>query len=321
LLAAGCFVACGVPDVELVDELPGGSSSGGSGGAISGGASSGGTSAGNDSGEGGEPRGSAGERASGGDAANGGDGSDGGSAGAKGDAGSGGRAGSDRTGPGGDFPAASACDEASGAFCEQFPAAGPTYTWNLQPQQDLHSAGPGEALPSSPAYATTGFKQVAPSYELTGDVKLSFWVLFEQQTDQAFVSIGDANGPPWEFGMNGDHFRFHHGGVSSNVIAPTSDAKTLFAQTGVWTCVELTRVGSSLGARVVPFKKAAKTLPRIDGEPTSGEDDVWVNAVPEPDWDASFFFGNSGNSISLDDVMIGALDEPSVCDFYLEQSQ
>jgi hypothetical protein len=305
-------VACVVPDVDLVDQLPGGGSGGAASGAASGkggssGAASGTTSGkGGTDGEGGEPGPSGGTQSS--------------TGGAAGTAGNGGTAGMVAA-----FPQKSVCESGGDfAWCEPFPLDGPKNAWTDVTAMEHLLECQREQCPSPPGYLSTTFQPATPDLNLAPDLgaKVSFWARLEKQQDDVFVSF-ELNGPtPIKFGVEGDHFRWRYGTVPAETSAPSSDLNSPEATAGTWACIELVRAQSRLKARVVVYGQEAVQLPDVDFQPTAGEDDAWSDQFPGTafDFTGNFYFGQVGSSVAIDEITIGTVTSLSTCDYYLQQS-
>jgi hypothetical protein len=304
-LGGALVAACVVPNVELVDQLPGGGSAGknaaGSASRNAGGSETAGTPP---DGEGGEPMASGGEGPLGGAST----------------AGSAGTA-----GVGGPFPAISVCDTDGGfAWCEPFTDKGAVNTWNSPPL--VVACDTGDQCPSAPGYLQAQ-QEPSPDLDLNLELgaKVSFWARFEIQMDEVFINFYiNSDLRPVKFGVEGDHYRWRFGNnTDGERSAPSSPQKSPYATAGTWACIELVRSESALKARVVPFGKKAVELPVVDFEATAGEDDTWVPFYPAPSFDftGQFSFGQSGSeSVFIDEIAIGPLDSLSTCDHYLQSS-
>jgi hypothetical protein len=315
-------VACAVPDVELVDRLPGGGRAGASGAATSG--------TGANNGEGGDPAPSGGDGSYGGDE----QGGSAGTAGSVGTAGSAGRAGSGGSGGGSagsagsagmgiPFPDTSVCDSGGEgiAWCEPFESDSPVNLWG--PPIETVLPCEDDECPSPPGYLQlTEELGLDLTLNLELGAKLSFWARIDKLTDEVFVSFYINGDPrPVKFGVEGDHYRWRFGVVAAERSAPSSPQNSPAATIGTWACIELVRSESELRARVVPFGKPAVQLPVVDFEATEGEDDTWVPFYPAQTFDftGEFSFGQEGSStVFIDEIAIGTVDSLSTCDHYLQ---
>lgn len=292
LIAFGCLV----PDIELVDDLPGSAGHGGEG--QSGSASEGGEHFSDSSG--GEPT-EGGEQGVGG--------SSGSSAGNDwgGAVGTGGA-------PSSDIPELGVCASGSYQVCDDFEGM-------------LSDGWPpgitGTALTDAPSgdavlVVDFGFQ---PELQLSFTaISVSFWVRLQNKADQRFISFTQGTD---ELGLGIEHeqARFIHSGMEG-VIAPSDDNKTRLIAPATWFCVELRvdQVAARIESRIVVPGDSPVTLPVLDNTPTEGEDDYW-NASLAGNWEidsGKLIFGQNGAYQEFDDVVVGDYDEQTLCDRYLE---
>ncbi len=321
LWGASVALACVVPDVDLVDQLPshtagknqGGSAAGkasqpaGGDGTVVGGESFGGTDSG----------GATGGR---GGTVNGGS-SAGTAPGTAGTAGS--TAGSSSVGGGPTdwvFSGKGACDAGHPtAFCDDFegtlgsawPAGKP---WTTPSINDA---------PSGSHAMRTGFHAAPMGYSSgVNDFNLSFWVRFPTKTDQAFITW-TVNGIAMTFGLEASSFRFRREGNPA-VVAPELDQYTRGADVDTWTCVEIENVGSTFETTVTAFGDAPVKLATLGGTADAGIDKSLLDSVPGKMVNvdqAIWALGDPGTDIEIDDVRVVSPGEASVCKDFLDANQ
>jgi hypothetical protein len=318
LLLAG---ACLVPDVELVDMLPGaaGAASGGNAGSSSSGASSDG---GDETAAGGDAGGSSSSGSGGGSGSNqGGTPNPGGSAGMN----PGGSAGMNQGGSNNPvvIPDLQLCPDPNYEICENFDVGQPSGAWTSDAQGTPPLTG---TAPSGDSVLITPYQPV--QLQLPYDsINISFWVRVSDLPDQRILSFFSGGQYELGLGIESARLRWLMAPIIPNptyVVAPTADDLTVQLKSATWYCMEV-RLSISggtevLNARLVEPGKAAFDLPVLDHDPTF-ENDEDLN-ISYPGWFTSsdfLIFGDEGSRLELDDVMVGLPDTPTLCDRYLEQ--
>lgn len=325
LLGAAAVVACLVPNVELVEELPGrGGTTTSAAGAGEGGdvtQTEGGEPARAGSTAGGEPSGGSGLGGRGGSTpAGSGPGGQGGSS-------PGGTSGAPSGGSGGSSPVTwafsgqGACDAAvPPLFCDDFEVQRLS-NWGAGPLwQRIQLAD----APSPTRVMDTVFKEAPMSFvKPSGPFSVSFWVRFPSLTDQHFITwpLTDGN---LSFGLEESSFRFQLDS-SPITIAPELPKHTRGATVDTWTCVEIDVVpDGELKATVTVFGEAPFELATLGGTPTPGVDEKMLQAVPGETLtlgETSWTLGKVGVELQIDDVRVAASTQPSVCDDFVLANQ
>lgn len=323
LVGAVVTAACLVPNVELVERLPGGGGSavGGSSPGASGdsqggdlGSSEGGevsnagsTTAGvGGSGEGGAPGGSSGSSG-----VDGGGGVGGGGSSSGGSAGSGGVW---------MFGGDGACATEGPLFCDDFEVQRLS-NWGAGPLWQRNAIADA---PSPTRVMQTVFKDAQMVFvKPTSTFNLSFWVRFPSLTDQAFITWPVAEGN-LSFGLEESSFRFR---LDSNpiTVAPELAKHTRGATVNVWTCVDIDVIpDSEFRARVTVFGEPPLELASLGGAPTPGVDEKLLQSIPGGALtlgDTSWTLGQLGVELDIDDVRVVDSGKPSVCDDFLAANQ
>lgn len=314
LWGAGVAFACVVPNVDLVDHLPG---SGGDADVVGGDNSSGPDSGGSTGGRAGAATGGS----SGGTTP-----TSGGTTPANGGtatvAGTGGTDG----GIVWKFSGKYACDIAPPtsrlSFCDSFEATD-TDSWGDSPQWTRPAIGDA---PSGTRVMRTGFHG-APmnnSEEIAigaANFNMSFWVRFSSKTDQTFISW-TAGGLPFTFGLEGARFRFRLE-QSPPVVAPELDKYTRAAVVDTWTCVEIEKTGSTFQATVTAFGEPPYELAPVGGTADADVDKILLDSIPGKTLSidrAPWSLGDPGTDIEIDDVRVGH-SLPSVCKDFIDANR
>jgi hypothetical protein len=320
LLSAGLFGACVVKDVQLVDRLPGDAGAGGSGGNTS--------DAGSPSGAGKTSSADGGEDATAGEGSgatqstagtdSGGNG--GTTPGGSGGASPGGSAGTNQGGTNNPvmIPDLQSCPDASYFVCDNF-ETGASDGWQSGPvPKEVADAPSGEhvlALAFVPERLQLMFQAV----------KVSFWVRLDTVSDQPFLSFFSGNQDKVQLGLEESRFRWTFWSAASQstgaVRVPQNNADSRLLPIGFWFCVEMSVqvTPQRLDARVVIPGATPFVMPTVDADPTPGVDEQWNMSYPwAVNGNAGFGFGIDGAYQEIDDVMIGAFDQKTLCELYEE---
>jgi hypothetical protein len=313
-LAAGVAVACLVPNVELVEQLP---SEGNKGGTTAGGAgdSEAGAPAPSEGGEPSSAGSSNGGASSGTDAA-------GSSNGGTSNAGTG-NGGTSNAGHGGSsgewvFSGSGACDGQDPAlFCDDFEMPRLS-NWGAGPLWERNAIA---GAPSPTHVMQTAYKDAAMlvSSMPTSGFNVSFWVRFPSLTDQAFISWPVANGN-LSFGLEESSFRFR---LDSNpvTVAPELPKYTRGAAVDTWTCVEIDVAQDGIfQATVTVFGEQPLELAALGGTPSPGIDEKLLQAVPGQALtlgSGAWTLGQVGAALDFDDVRVVTIGKQSVCQEFL----
>ena len=318
-LAAAVAVACLVPNVELVEQLP---SEGNQGGTTAGGAGDSEAGAPAPS-EGGEPS-SAGSSNSG--ASSGGTDAAGSSNGGTSNGGTG-NGGTSNAGHGGSagggsgewmFSGSGACDGQEPAlFCDDFEMQRLS-NWGAGPLWERNAI---TGAPSPTHVMQTAYKDATMlvSSMPTSGFNVSFWVRFPSLTDQAFISWPVANGN-LSFGLEESSFRFR---LDSNpvTVAPELPKYTRGAAVDTWTCVEIDVAQDGIfQATVTVFGEEPLELAALGGTPSPGIDEKLLQAVPGQALtlgSGAWTLGQVGAALDFDDVRVVTIGKPSVCQEFL----
>ena len=313
--------ACLVPDVELVSEFSGdaGKGSGGNAGGGKAGAPSAGASS-----DGGE------DAAAGADS--GGTSSGSGGSGQAGTPNPGGSSGMNQGGSAGmnqggnnnpiEIPDLQVCPDPNYEVCDNFDTGQLDGIW---PQGTQGMPALTGAAPSGDSVLITPYQPV--QLQLPYDaINVSFWVRISDLPDQHIFSFISGAQFQLGLGIEAARLRWMMAPVSSTnfVVAPSSADLTVALKSATWYCMEV-KLGFSggtevLNARLVEPGEPPFDLPVLDHDPTPDNDQELNQS--HPGWFTSsdfLIFGDMGSRLEFDDVMIGLLDTPTLCDRYLEQ--